>query len=467
LRKAIDQNNGRRKIGSVHLDIFQPDNPVDERLQNFDVFHSIQLQAFSGLAENSFRYFQALARQFENLVLRFEVSAETDEDRDDQPAKEKAEDETSEIFQLRRCPAPERFFRHGTSSIKVAAKHKHRGLPLLEPALCRQRAIVAATSRPAARAKKMITQAFVLGAGLGMRLRPLTEDLPKPLIPIFQKPLVTFVLDHLIALGVRSFVINTHHRPEAFREFFAGGNYRGHPVRLVHEPDILGTGGGIKNAESLLREEHFISYSGDLLTDINLGSLIEEHFRAGNDVTMAVRETKHGADVALEGNRVIDIVTRYGHAGRYDFAGVAVWSRAVFERIPSGQPVSYIPVLAEWIGQGGRIGGVVLNDRKWFNIGSRREYLDAHRLILEKQWKPDFVEVRDWPVRVAPDAQIDPTATLSGFYSIGAGCRVGAGVILENTILWPGAQIASRAHLRNCIVRSHRTAQGELSDTDI
>jgi len=300
-----------------------------------------------------------------------------------------------------------------------------------------------------------------------MRLRPLTEDLPKPLIPIFQKPLITFVLDHLMANGVRSFVINTHHLPEAFREFFAGENYHGCPVQLVHEPEILGTGGGIKNVESLLRQEHFISYSGDLLTDIELARLLDEHFRAQNDVTLALRETEHGADVALEGKRIVDITNRYGFPGRYDFAGIAVWTRAIFERIPPGKSVSYIPILTKWIGQGGKIGGVVLNERTWFNIGSRKEYLAAHRIILEEQWKPDYVRSGDWPVRVAGDAEIDPSATLSGFYSIGTGCRVGAAVFLENTILWPGAQIASRAYLRNCIVRTQRKAQGEFRDTDI
>ena len=316
------------------------------------------------------------------------------------------------------------------------------------------------------RLQKMITQAFVLGAGLGMRLRPLTEDVPKPLIPIFQKPLITFVLDHLIAAGVRSFIINTHHRPEAFRKFFADESYRGRPIQLVHEPEILGTGGGIKNVESLLRADPFISYSGDLLTDIELAPLLEEHFRSGNDVTIALRETEHGTDVALEGNRVVDMANRYGRGGRYDFAGIGIWTRAIFERIPPGH-VSYISVLAEWIGQGGRIGGLVLNERQWFNIGSRKEYLAAHRTILEEHWKPDYVASPDWPVRVASDAQIDPSATLSGFYSIGAGCQVGADAFLENTILLPGAQIASRARLRNCIVRSHQTARGHLSDTDI
>src|SRR5213596_3564093 len=93
-----------------------------------------------------------------------------------------------------------------------------------------------------------ITQAFVLGAGLGTRLRPLTDDLPKPLAPIFQKPLITFALDHLIDIGVSTFVINTHKLPESFQNFFGKNAYRGCSTTLVHEPELLETGGGIKNA---------------------------------------------------------------------------------------------------------------------------------------------------------------------------------------------------------------------------
>src|SRR5215469_13592196 len=124
-----------------------------------------------------------------------------------------------------------------------------------------------------------IAQAFVLGAGLGTRLRPLTDDLPKPLIPIFNKPLITFALDHLIAAGVESFVINTHHLPDRFADSLGQGNYRGYPLTLVHEPILLETGGGIKNAESLLsKTPTFFVYSGDILTDLPLTPLIDEHF---------------------------------------------------------------------------------------------------------------------------------------------------------------------------------------------
>jgi NDP-sugar pyrophosphorylase family protein len=313
----------------------------------------------------------------------------------------------------------------------------------------------------------MIDHAFVLGAGLGLRLRPLTEDLPKPLVPIFQKPLITFALDHLAAAGVKSFVVNTHHLPDAFEALFAGRRYREFPVRLVHEPVLLETGGGMKNAQPWLGTKPFIAYSGDVLTDLALAPLLEEHLRNGNDVTLALRETGLAANVAFRAGRIIDIGNRYGHAGNFDYANVSVWNPQIFERIPSGKKVSFIPILAEWIGDGGRIGGVVLNEGRWYNLGSRAEYLAVHRMIAEEKWRPDYVQPSAWPIRVAPDATVDPAAQVRGYSSVGAGCHVEAGAIVDDSILWPGAHIASHARLKGSIVRTHRAADGVLTDAVI
>ena len=313
----------------------------------------------------------------------------------------------------------------------------------------------------------VIKQAFVLGAGLGKRLRPLTESLPKPLIPIYGKPLITFALDHLCAVGVESFVINTHHLADQLDSLLVDGTYEGRPLRLVHEPDLLETGGGIKNVEGFLAPEPFIVYSGDILTDIELKPLIQEHFRKGNDVTLALRETGLAAGIALKDGRVIDINSKYGHVGTYDFANVSIWNPTIFPRIPAGKKISFIPIIVEWIGQSGKIGGVLLNERMWFNIGSRAEYLKIHRTIDEERWTPDYVKAPDWPLRIAADATVDSSARLSGFFSIGAGCRIGRDAVIEDTILWPDAQVASGSQLRNCIVRAHQKAEGTLNDTDI
>ena len=312
-----------------------------------------------------------------------------------------------------------------------------------------------------------IQQAFVLAAGRGNRLRPLTDELPKPLIPIFQKPLITFALDHLIGAGVNQFVINTHRRPELFQSLFDGNDYAGRSITLIHEPELLETGGGIKNAERELGTEPFLTYSGDILTDVNLEPLIEEHFRRRNDVTLALRETGLGSDVALRDHRVVDITNRYGIAGNLDFANIAVWNSAVFQRIPPHKKLSFIPIIADWIGKGGQIGGLVMNDGKWFNIGSRTQYLDVHRGILRDNWKPDYIKIHDWPERVARSAVVDASAELRGCSVVGEHCRVDAQAVLEDTILWPGAQIASQSRLQGCIVRSQKKASGIHRNIDI
>jgi NDP-sugar pyrophosphorylase family protein len=312
-----------------------------------------------------------------------------------------------------------------------------------------------------------ISQAFVLAAGLGTRLRPLTDDLPKPLVPIFQKPLITFALDHLIATGIRSFVINTHRLPNLFQEFFADG-YSGFPVTLSHEPDLLETGGGIKNVEGILGKAPFVVYSGDILTDVALAALIDEHFRAGNHVTLGLRRnTGLGAGVVMQNGRITKISKESNPKENFDYANISVWNPEIFDRIPAGQKISFIPILIEWLGQGGRIGGVALDDGEWFNIGSRKEYLDVHRTIATRRWRPSYVKTPDWAEPVSKSAQVDPTAQIRGCSVVGPQCRVGAGAVLEDTIVWPGSQIASGTELFGCIVRSHRTVSGNHRNIDL
>jgi mannose-1-phosphate guanylyltransferase len=311
---------------------------------------------------------------------------------------------------------------------------------------------------------KGITQAFVLGAGLGTRLRPLTEDLPKPLVPIFHKPLITFALDHLIDTGVRRFIVNTHKLPN---EFDALAGYRECEIKFVNEPVLLETGGGIKNVERDLGDAPFVTYSGDILTDVDLAPLIEEHFRRGNNVTLGLRKTGLASAIALRDGAVVDISNRYGIAGEFDFANIAVWNMSIFERIPEVKKISFIPVIGDWIGKGGKIGGVVLDDGKWFNIGSRDEYIEVHRMILRENWKPAYVKDAGWPRPVAPNAIVDPGAEVRGCSAIGADARVGGGAIVDDTIVWPGAQIASRAKLTSCIVRRRREVAGEHRKIDI
>ena len=133
--------------------------------------------------------------------------------------------------------------------------------------------------------------AFVLGAGLGTRLKALTVQRPKPLIPVANKPLITYAFDHLRGVGVERFVVNTHWCSEAYARAFPDAAYRGAALLFRDEqPEVLETAGGIWNARELLGGEAFIVYNGDILSDLPLAPALRA---TGVETTFDVREGKH------------------------------------------------------------------------------------------------------------------------------------------------------------------------------
>ena len=301
--------------------------------------------------------------------------------------------------------------------------------------------------------------AFVLGAGLGTRLRPLTDSLPKPLVPIFNKPLLTFAFDHLIASGVERFVVNTHHRPEAYARILGEKNgraeYRGRPVFFTHEPVLLETGGGIKNAQELIGDSDFISYNGDVLAAFPLAPLVDAHAGSGNIATLALRSSGAERRVQFDSasGRITDLRGIIGGRNEpaYLFTGVAVFSPEIFRHIESGAVVSVIPVLAELVRMGAPVGGVVVDSGSWFDIGNPQAYLDVHRSIAAGGVAFDYLEPNGLS-RVSPDAEVAGSAKLGGCSCIGSGAQIEAGAALHDSVVWAGAKVREGTMLENAVV---------------
>ncbi len=320
----------------------------------------------------------------------------------------------------------------------------------------------------------VVSTAFVLGAGLGTRLRPLTADRPKPLVPIFHKPLITFAFDHLHAVGVRKFVVNTHHCPEAYSTLLGahGGRtiYREAEVFFQHEDVLLDTGGGIKNVEPYFTEGSFLVQNGDVLADLDLQRLIEKHEAGGNLATLGLRSSGGPLQVQMdaEADLVTDIRGVLGGSGpKYLFTGIYILSPRIFDHIPADKIISIVPVLLDLIRAGQRIGGVVLDDGIWFDLGTRESYLEAHRLFAPGNRKLSYPLDRPWPQAVHPDATVQAGAELQGATAVGAGAFVGEGAVLKDSVIWENAEIASRSRLDACIVRDGKRAEGDLHATDI
>ena len=304
-----------------------------------------------------------------------------------------------------------------------------------------------------------IKTAFVLGAGLGTRLRPLTDERPKPLVPIFNKPLITFAFDHLIAAGIRRFVVNTHHRPEAYSRWLGESKgqavYRGCSVSFCHESVLLETGGGIKNASAIIGDEPFLVYNGDVLADFPLQDLISLHARSGHIATLALRSS--GAERRIQCDPATGCITdmRGLLGGRSEpaflFTGVSVFSPEIFQHIPTGAVVSIIPVLVDLMRQGTPVGGVVIDDGVWFDIGNIPSYMSVHRMLSGGGHSFSYLpEGSLQPVESG--ACIHREALISGCSTVAAGAEIGEGAKLENAIVWPDAKVEAGVHLRDAVV---------------
>lgn len=321
----------------------------------------------------------------------------------------------------------------------------------------------------------MIRRAFVLAAGCGVRLRPLTDQRPKPLIPVGLKPLIEFAFDHLIAeAGVEEFVVNTHHLAAAYGQAFPGDVYRGRPITFRHEPILLETGGGLRNVADLLGDSGtFIVYNGDVFTDLPLAEAIAHHGAAGNLVTLLLRSAGGPPHIALDvaQQRVVDIRNLLGTGVPcgHSFSCVYLVEPEFLRRIPAGEVISVIPIFLEMIRRGEPLGGFVVDEGEWRDLGSRAEYLRVHR-DLRAETPPVFPRYgapdAGWRQWVHPSAEIGEGARILGASAIGAGARIGAGATVEDSIVWPGAEIASHSALTRCIVRGSQSAAGTVQDQD-
>ncbi len=287
-----------------------------------------------------------------------------------------------------------------------------------------------------------VTQAFIPGAGLGKRLRPLTGFLPKPLVPLFHWPLAEWAVEACARAGIRRFSVNTHHLPEAWNGF--GG---GRDITLFHEPVLLETGGGVKNIAPWLEDGPLLVHNGDIFSSLPLEALMAAHRASGRAVTLALRSDVPAKHIAVDGaGGVVDIRGMLGKAeGTLGFSGIYCAGPELLELIPPDEPISVIPAFLELAKSGG-LGGITLDDGVWLDLGDRESYLRAHReLALGPAIHP--------LARIAPDADVAGSV-------VGPGAVVEAGAVVKNSVIWPGGRVAAGADLADCIVCSGNRVAG-------
>lgn len=309
-------------------------------------------------------------------------------------------------------------------------------------------------------------KAFVLGAGFGTRLRPLTHVLPKPLIPVVNKPLIHYAFDQLIRAGTQQFIVNTHHLHGCYADAFPGRNYLGYPLHLVHEePEILDTGGGIANIASLVKDDSFWVFNGDILTDLPLEKALAAHQSSGNLATLILRSTGPNCNVAWDAasGRVRDLRNSLGtNAARlFQFAGIYLVHPGLLRFLQPGRQ-SIVPAFLRAITDLDRLGGVLIDEGRWWDLGDRQTYLEACLALVTT---PGHFQV---PARLHPAAEIAGSAEVDGCSVVGERCVVGDGVRLIQSVLWAGAQVEAGSVVDRCVLTGkHPPVSGSHRDQDM
>ena len=292
-------------------------------------------------------------------------------------------------------------------------------------------------------------QAFILGAGLGTRLAPLTHILPKPLMPVFQKPLIQHTMDHYIRCGVSEFIVNISCLPLLWERAFPEPTYRGCPVSFSEEEAPMDSGGGVKKIMPWVKlGEPLLVHNGDILTDIPVADLLAEHKRRGNMVTLALRSVDGKRNVGFdeETGAITDMRHALGvNPGTHQFAGVYLMEPEVAELFPEEDVFSIVPVWLELIKQG-KVGGVVFDWANWHEIGSPAGYIDTMMELTSRE-------------RIHPSACISAAADLGEDCVVGQDAVIPAGVVMDDCIVWPRTHVAPGTY-RRCILTPRITVQG-------
>jgi mannose-1-phosphate guanylyltransferase len=280
----------------------------------------------------------------------------------------------------------------------------------------------------------MIRHALVLTAGLGTRLRPLTDVRAKPAIPVAGEPMIRRIIRTLVAQGVDDLVLNLHHLPATLTAVVGDGRDLGAVVRYSWEPQILGSAGGPRLARPIVGAAAFWIVNGDTLTDVPLAPLADAHAASGARVTLALvpnREFARYGGVHLDAERRVTRFTPRGplSEGSYHFIGVQLVDRAVFDAVRAGEAASSIGGIYDRLiaTSPGAIRGFV-SDASFFDVGTVDDYRRTH------------------------DAFTDEARGGYPTPSVGRGAMIDASARVTRSILWDDVQVGAGATLDTCIV---------------
>ena len=300
---------------------------------------------------------------------------------------------------------------------------------------------------------------MLLAAGLGTRLRPLTYEVPKPLVPVVGTPVMEHIVRLLARHGFDDVVCNLHYFPDQIQARFGDGSRWSLRLVYSHEEELLGTAGGVRNVRDHFGGETFLIISGDALTDIDLTALWQAHREKGGIATLSLKRVDDpsqigvvilGADGRIQGFQEkpdpAEALSDLGNCGIY------VMENEIFDYFPDRPFVDWaLDVFPTLLEQDVAFYGHEI-DEYWNDIGNIKEFRQGNfdaltgavrvELEADRLNPADIDAIDEPPVYVGEGCQIGPDVRLTGPVVLGSRCRVGEGAAIRDSVLWPGTEVA-------------------------
>ncbi len=296
-------------------------------------------------------------------------------------------------------------------------------------------------------------KALLLSAGYGKRLRPLTLSRPKALVPIVNIPILERNIQFLKKSGIKEIVINTHYLSTQIEEFLESKRFD-IPIHTVFEPEILGTGGAIKNTKLFFKKEPFLVMNVDILTTIDIKKAYEWHKIQKSDVTLVLHKYPCFKKVILADELKVKAIlkeeTKKEEA--FSFTGIHIINPSIIDEMPSF-PFDIISFYRDLLKEEAniKIKGYIAYGHYWRDIGSIGSYIKANKELLGKR---RFV--------IDSSSFVHPSAHLSNWAIIGKGCVIKENAVISGSILWDNVKVEKNAHLIDKVVTDGVTVYNEI-----
>lgn len=311
----------------------------------------------------------------------------------------------------------------------------------------------------------MVKKAMIMAAGVGSRLDPLTQDVPKPLVPIANRPVMDILLERLLDIGVKDVVANTHYKAEKIIERYKNNN-KGINFNYIHEEELSGTAGGVKKCQFFFDEgEDFLVLSADGLSNADLKKGIEAHKKSGAIATIGIKK------IVLEeipnfGVVVTDddgFITEFQEKPSIKDAksdcintGIYIFNYKIFDYIPADTFYDFAKnVFPDLLSNDIKINTFSVEEY-WSDIGTLDQYFQSTQDLFNGEFTINHSPIIETPKGqyIADKSHISSNALFFGYNTIGKDCIIGKNVVLKDCIIWDDVEIKDNVILKNCIIAS-------------